>query len=201
MEALKKTMFILALISVTGYTVRHIYLKWFDHRTSILEKFDSPTTEKIKKAGSLRELETMYARIHQQVLAYDATDSIKNMEHYKKMDLEPYKQESELREAIMEWEAKSREIFQVRFYWFVGLLLTLVGGLLYKKSNRWLGLTILITGFGEMVYWTSPSFFSGGMEYENLLNNKIVLSVITLVLLIFAGFYTGTLREKTGSMS
>jgi hypothetical protein len=196
MEALKKTMFMLALISVTGYTIRHIYSKWFDHRTSVLEKYDSPTTDKIKKAGSLHELEAMYAKVHQQVLAYDATDSIQNMEPYKKMDLEPYKQELELRQAITEWEVKSREIFQVRFYWFIGLLLALVGGLLYKKSNRWLGLSILITGFGEMVYWTSPSFFSGGKEYENLLNNKIILTIATLLLLVVAGYFTGTLKEK-----
>ncbi len=197
MDALKKTMFILALVSVTGYSIRHMYLKWFDPHTSVLDKYDKPITSEIKKANSLQQLERLYAEAHQKVVNYEAMDSIKKVEYFKKTQLLPYSEESELRQAIVDWEAKTREIFQIRFYWSVGLVLILIGGILYQKTNQWLGITVLIIGFGEMVYWTSPTFFGSGMEYENLLNNKMVLSVFTLGLLIAAGFLTGTVKTKS----
>jgi hypothetical protein len=47
-----------------------------------------------------------------------------------------------------------------------------------------------------MVYWSSPSFFNGAeFEYNNLLTNKIILSVLTLALLIVGGILTGTLKS------
>ncbi len=199
MEALKKTMFIIALVTVVSYTVRHIYARWFDPRTSVLDQFDKSITNEIKNATSLQQLEKLYANAHQQVLIYDAVDSVKSMEPYKRFELEPYKQESELRTAIVEWEAKSREIFQIRFYWSIGLLLITIGFVLFHKVNPWLGLTILITGFGELVYWTSPTFIGGSLEYERLLNNKILLSIATLILLIAAGFLTGTLKKNSAA--
>src|ERR1041385_6488514 len=114
MEALKKTLFILALVTVTGYTVRHIYLRWFDPHSSVLDKYGNTITNEIKKANSLQQLEQLYAVAHKQVKRYDAVDSIKAMEPYKKGQLEPYTNEAELRNAIVEWEAKSREIYQLR---------------------------------------------------------------------------------------
>src|SRR5437899_435591 len=106
MEALKKTMFILALVAVTGYTIRHVYLKWFDPHTSVLDKYDKAITSEIKKANSLQQLEHLYSEAHRKVIAYDSVDSIKVIETYKRLELAPYREESEVREAIVEWEAK-----------------------------------------------------------------------------------------------
>lgn len=197
MEALKKTLFIIAVVSVTGYTIRHIYFKWIEPRTSVLDKYDKPITSEIKNANSLSQLEQLYEDAHRKVLACDLVDSIKHMKPYERFELEPYKIENESREAIVAWEAKSHEIFQIRFYWCIGLMLVAVGLALHHKVNAWLGITALITGFGEMVYWTSPTFFGSGAEYDNLLTNKIVLSVATLVLLIGGGFLTNTLKSNS----
>ncbi|HTH56231.1 MAG TPA: hypothetical protein VL728_09305 [Cyclobacteriaceae bacterium] len=195
MESLKKTLFIIAMVSITGYTIRHIYLKWMEPHSSVLDKYDKPITGEIRNAKSLKQLEDLYAEAHKKVLVAEPNDSIKGVPPYQRYDREPYKSESELRDAIVQWESQSNEIFQIRFYWVAGILLVIVGYGLYQKINPWLGVAVLIIGFGEMVYWTSPTFFRGaGFEYDRLLDNKIVLSLATLVLLIVAGFFTNTLK-------
>jgi hypothetical protein len=197
MEALKKTLFILSVVAVTTYTIRHMYLKWVEPRTSVLDKYEEPMVSEIKKATSLEELEKLFSEAHAKVLVYDAIDSIKAMEYYQRTQLEPYKIEQEAREAINAWERQSHEIFKIRFYWILGLMLAIIGLGVYKKVNIWLGIAVLITGFAEMVYWTSPSFFNGAeFEYNNLLTNKIILSVLTLVLLIVGGHLTDTLKSS-----
>jgi hypothetical protein len=198
MEALKKTLFILSVVAVTSYTIRHIYLKWVEPRGSVLDKYEKPIVSEIRKATSLEQLEKLYADANNTVLAYDAVDSIKAMESYKRMELEPYKNLDEARDAIQAWERQSHEIFKIRFYWALGLVLAIIGFGVYTKVNPWLGITVLITGFAEMVYWTSPSFFYGAeFEYNNLLTNKIILSILTLALLILGGFLTDTLKSRS----
>jgi hypothetical protein len=197
MEALKKTLFIIAMVSVTTYTIRHIYLQWFAPYTSVLDRYDESIKSQIKSANSLEQLEELYAQAHRTVLTYDLVDSIKVMQPFKRDQLEPYRNERELKQAIEEWETKSREIFQIRFYWGIGLILIILGFILYQKINPWLGITILIAGFGEMVYWTSPTFFGSGMEYNRLLTNKVILSIATLALLTTAGFMTSALRSNS----
>jgi hypothetical protein len=81
-------------------------------------------------------------------------------------------------------EARSKEIGALRFYWFIGLGFLVGGFLLYRKLNRWLGLTLLIAGFSEFIYWTSPTFFGGPREFDRLLVNKFCFSLASLVLLI-----------------
>jgi hypothetical protein len=196
MEALKKTLFILSMVAVTSYTIRHMYLKWIEPRNSVLDKYEEPIVSEIKKATSLQQLETIFSEAQNRIKEYEAVDSIMAMDHYKRRELEPYKTENEARNAIQSWERRSHEIFQIRFYWALGLLLAIVGFMIFKKVNDWLGISILITGFAEMVYWSSPSFFNGAeFEYNNLLTNKIILSVLTLALLIIGGILTGTLKS------
>jgi hypothetical protein len=197
MEALKKTLFIIAMISVTGYTIRHVYLQWFEPHSSVLDQYDDAVNNKIKKATSLQELEKLYAEAHQTTKALERIDSIKAMEEYKRSQLEQYRNESEIKAAILEWETNSQEIYQIRFFWTIGLALAILGFVVYKKINLWLGITVLITGFGEMVYWTSPVFFRSGVEYDRLLANKTILSVATLVLLIVAAFLTDSMKSQT----
>lgn len=196
MEALKKTLFILSVVAVTSYTLRHIYLKWIEPRGSLLDKYEKPIVSEIKNATSLEQLENLFVEAHAKVLAYDSVDSIKSMDEYRRTQLEPYKIEQEVRDTITSWELQSHEIFKIRFYWAFGLLLAISGFAMYKKVNSWLGITVLITGFAEMVYWTSPSFFYGAeFEYNHLLTNKIILSILTLALLIVGGFLTNTLKS------
>lgn len=197
MNALKKTLFILALVSVTAYSVRHVYYKWFEHRESVLDKYDNSVTSQIKAAESLDHLVKLYDDSKNRVQTYEADKANPKVKRGDREETEPYKSEIELRKAIEDWEKKSGEIFELRFYWGVGLLFLVVGYLVFWKLNAWLGLTVIIVGFTEQVYWTSPNFISGsGIEYDRLLSNKLVFSIATLVLLIVVAFFTDTLKNK-----
>ena len=197
MNALKKTLFILALVSVCAYTIRHVYYKWFEQRDSVLDKYATALTSQIKNAESLDHLVTLYDKAQKAVDAYEADKTNPWIEYRDRDEKEPYKSQLEVKKAIIDWESKSKDIFQLRFYWGVGLLLLVVGYLLFRKLNQWLGLTIIIVGFAEQVYWTSPNFFSGtGVEYERLLSNKLSFSLATLVLLVVVAFFTDTLTNK-----
>jgi hypothetical protein len=197
MSALKKTLFILALVSVTAYTVRHVYYKWFQPRESVLDKYENAVTGQIKAATSLEDLVTLYDEAKKKLDAYKADKSNPEIDYSDRKETEPYKSELELRDAIEGWEKKSAVIFELRFYWGVGLLLLVVGYIVFRKLNGWLGLAVIIVGFTEQVYWTSPSFISGsGVEYDRLLSNKLVFSVATLALLIAIAFFTDTLTNK-----
>ncbi|MBI5474426.1 MAG: hypothetical protein HY961_18975 [Ignavibacteriae bacterium] len=198
MDALKKTLFILALVFVTAYTVRHVYYKWFDPRESVLDKYSDSVGKQIKAAESIEQLTKMYDEAKKKVEAYEADKNNPEIEHGNRDEKEPYKAAMDLKTAIQEWERKSKEIFQLRFYWGVGLLLLAVGYIVFRKLNGWLGLTVIIVGFTEQVYWASPSFISGsGVEYDRLLTNKFLFSLATLVLLIAIAYFTDTLQITT----
>jgi hypothetical protein len=188
MKALEKTLAVIALLILLSQTVRHAYMLWFEPRGSVLDKFNQPAKKQIEAAKSLDELVRLYEPVRKQ--ADEARQQRRNaggqeqIPYSEQVNQEPYKSETELREAIVDWEAKAKEIHGIRFYWVVGLVFFVLGSLIYKKWNRWLGLVLLIAAFCEFVYWTSPTFFGPVQEYDRLLRNKLLLSVVTLVLLL-----------------
>lgn len=196
MAALKKTLFIFAFVSVTAYTIRHVYFRWFEPRDSVLDKYADSSTTDIKQAASIEELALLYDEARNKVTAYESDNTNPKVPRNERDETEPYKSERKIRKAISDWENKSQEIYQIRFYWVVGLALVIFGFVLYKWVNQWLGLTIFILGFGEKIYWTSPTFLGGSLEYERLLTNKIVLSAGTIIFLLVVAFLTDTLKQK-----
>lgn len=182
---------------LVSQTVRHAYLLWLEPRTSVLDKYDQPLKNEIANALSLDELVRRYDPLRKQV---DATRERMKAEE-KPVDeytnVEPYKSERTLREAIKEWEDKSKQIREIWFYCSVAFVLFILGALLYRKWNRWLGLTLLISSFSEFIYWTSPTFFGPNThEFDRLLVNKLVLSIIVLALLLVAIQLNGIFLEE-----
>ncbi len=197
MNALKKTLFIIAVVFVSMYTIRHAYYKWVQQRDSVLDRYSETIDDNIKNAKSLDELVNLYDDAKKKVEAYENDKANPEVERFERDMKEPYKSEYMLRNAIADWERRSKEIFEIRFYWIVGFVLLVAGYFLYKKVNSWLGLTIIILGFAEQIYWTSPTWFGGsGIEYDRLLTNKIIFSFVTLALLIAMGYLTDTLKSS-----
>lgn len=188
MNALQKTLAIIATLALISQTIRHAYVLWVEPRESVLDKYDQPMKGEIESSGSLQELLARYDKVHKEA-------EEKRQQHLKEkgevvaygeqLQTEPFKSEATLHTAISEWEKKSGEIRELRFYWFVGLVLLALGWFAYKKLGRWWGLTLVIAGFGEFIYWTSPTFLGPGTrEFDRLLVNKFAYSVISLALLI-----------------
>lgn len=196
MNALKKTLFIIAVVFISSYSIRHAYLNWIQQKESVLDKYSDAVDEDIKNAKSLDHLVKLYEKAKNNLDEYEKNPENPKLERYKWEIKEPYKSVQMYEDAIKDWESKTKEIFEIRFYWIVGFVLLIVGYFLYKKVNLWLGLTVIILGFTEQIYWTSPTWFGNGVEYDRLLTNKFVFSLLTLILLITIGFLTDTLKNK-----
>jgi len=186
-NALQKTLAIIAFLILVSQTIRHTYLRWFEPRTSVLDRYDKPLKDEITNAASIDDLLRRYDPARKQVDAarQELSKAGKKLPYDEEKDLEPYKSEQALREAISDWETKSKEIHEIRFFWLIGFAFFAAGLLIYKKMNRWLGLTLLIAAFAEFIYWTSPTFLGANTrEFDRLLGNKVAFSVVSLILLM-----------------
>src|SRR3954466_14684559 len=67
MRALRITLFILAFVILSSQTFRHAYVRWIEHRGSVLDKYDTDTEKQITEANSLDELLRSYDVAHTQV--------------------------------------------------------------------------------------------------------------------------------------
>lgn len=180
MKTLQKTLFIIGILILFPQTIRHTYLRWFEPRGSVLDKYEKPLNKEIKDAPSINFLLEEYEKAHKKSGASKSKD--KDALEFSTYD----DSEQQLKDAIKQWESQSKEIYELRFYWIIGFFAVFAGTLVYKKINSWLGFALIVTGFSEMGYWSSPSFkwASALHEYNLLLTNKLVLSLVAFILLI-----------------
>lgn len=173
-----------ALTALTAQTVRHAYLLWLQPRHSVLEKYNPPTQNKIKNAESLDVLEKEYASIRSVVEKTDA-DIKAGKRKAARFDEEPFKTERMVKTAIEQWERRSGEIDKTRFSWACGFGFVIIGLLLGFKWP-WLGLSLIVAGLTQMIWWVSPSFHfnEASVEYRRMLENKFSLSLVTLLMVI-----------------
>ena len=179
------------MLILSTQTVRHVYVRGLEPTGSVLDKYDPPVSGDIKKAASLEELVRLYDDAHKNVEVANSQNEDPTTISARKQEKEPYKSETLLREAINDWERKSKEIFELRYFWCSGLVFLIVGFLCYAKASSWLGLTLIIAGFSEMLWATSPSFrFAGpNTEFDRLLTSKIIFSLLSLALLLAMGYF------------
>jgi hypothetical protein len=186
MKALQRTLAILACLFLVIQAVRHAYVLWLEPRNSVLDKYDRPLRDEIAAARSVDELLARYDPVRKEVdrVKADRRAADPRASFEELQDTEPFKSEASLREAIQSWEERAKEIHSLRFYWLVGLILVLVGAASYLRLNAWVGMTLLIAGFSELIYWTSPTFLGAvTKEFDRLVVNKLVLSLVALALL------------------
>jgi len=201
MLTLQRVLFVLAFVFLSIHSVRLSYHLWFEVGTSVLDAYDEAVEVDIRKATSLEQLVQRYESAHKKVEDYEADETNPRLEPYERNQTEPYQSEHLLREAIVDWERKSREIAKIRVYWLSGLFFLVVGIAAYKWANPWLGIAALIAAFSEMVYWSSPSYFSGrSHEFERLLQNKLAFAAASMVLLMVVAVLTRSLsRDQRAS--
>ena len=196
MKTFVRILFTLAFLILVVQSVRHVYQRWLNPTQSVLDRY-SPVTKEIERARSLEELARKYDESYNKVKAFEAGKTKAQLEEIDKNE-EPYYSRDAYRQAIEEWEGKSRQIFEIRFYWLVGLALAVGGFFVFRKSSVWLGITLLLTGFSEIIYWTSPTFFgSSSVEFNRLLVWKMILSAISLILLMVFAYLMGILKNQT----
>jgi len=188
MKILARTLAIVAFLVLGAQIVRHAYILWFEPRGSVLDKYDQPLKGQITNASSLDELLSRYDPVHKE--ADQARLQKPNFDRGPDFlginEVEPFKSETMLRNAIKDWEEKSKEVYSLKFYWIVGFFCLALGAIIFKWANGWLGLTLQIAAFSEFIYWTSPTFLGPTLrEFDRLLAYKLALSAISLALLLF----------------
>lgn len=199
MKTVRIICLIVSFLVLTVQAVRHVYVKYYQVNTSALDAFEkTEVNQYIEEATLLEQLVKEYAPARKRTDQLNENLEImlkgKSQEErwpirtdYQNEHREEYRKERLIRAAIMQWEAHAEEIRELRVFWVGGLILFAVGVAFYFKW-QWLGMAFIIPGVIEMIWWTSPDLsWSGGvLEFERLLTNRLVFTIITLVLLTAA---------------
>lgn len=200
MKTFKAILGLLAVLVVGSQTFRHIYVRWIESRGSVLDQFEE-TKKSIAEAQSIEELLELYKVAKDRVAEVDAAqldDEESNSNNRRRADI--YRSEAELKMAIHEWESHRRELIELHYFWWIGLSLALLGAVSYLRLNQWLGIAVILLGYAEMIWATSPSYraFGNPPEFERLLTFKAVYSMSSLVL-IFVGWKAAVVTAKDKS--
>lgn len=202
MRSLQITLFIIALVFLSTQSFRHIHVKFFAPKISILDQFDEKVEKQIKESESLDQLLSIYVKEKKKVQEYEADNNSVITEPHERQSIEPYKSEYRAKEAIQTWEEHGYAIKKLRFYWSCGALSIFLGLFLYTKIDMWVGMVGLISGFLEMIFWTCPTVFGvfgSRYEFEWLVTNKLVFSLISWCLLLFTWYLLKKLPGKNSA--
>lgn len=202
MRALQITLFVIALTFLSTQTFRHIHTKFFSTYESVLDQYDTSVEKAIVETPDLDTLVAIYEVEKAKVEAYEANPENQVIESYDQQNIEPYKSLYQAKRGIQEWEAYDQAIKKMRFYWFCGLLSVLIGFIAYLRIDKWVGMVGFITGFSEMIFWTCPTIigvFGPRIEFERLLNNKLIFSIISWLTLLVAWYVMKVLHKRNQS--
>lgn len=185
---------VLFVIAATVLVIQaaHIgYLKWFEPRTSVLDRYadGGRGDEYVPRPGSLEELLKEYETLYQRVGKYRTRKEIPDGPDREQI-VEDLDKLGALGAAIEGWERRAALLAEMRFHWLCGILVALAGALCARRVSLLLGMPFLIGGFIEMIAYThSFSTRDHSGISEMLLTYRLVLSIITLILLIGNAYF------------
>lgn len=183
MKGLKITIFILSVITLSSQSIHYVYMKYFYDTSSVLDEF---IDKEIKSSKNIEDLLAKYKKANIKVKEYEKGKSDKELSKINKYNTEPYKTRNKIEKGIRDWESKKEQHTKLLVQWSLGLLVLFAGLFLYAKNKIWQGMAFIIAGIFEMLWWASPSTRLGGaiLEFERLLNTKLLFSLATLVILL-----------------
>lgn len=173
------------MIIVTTQTIRHSYVRGFYNDHSVLDEFENDVTLEIKSSESLDSLLAQYEKSHNVVADFEKDKTEEELrESFRELN-KLQSVESEYERAIKDWESKEEKIRELIVFWLAGFLIIIVGVFLYSKNYKWVGLSLILSGIIEMIWWSSPSIANQGasIEFYKLLNMKLIFSIITFIVL------------------
>ena len=199
MKKLQIALFIIATACFIPQTIWDFYLLWKPKNDSVLEQFDTgyDTKKEIKKIKSTDELVAEYRKVDLEIDKLEDGKTGEEKEKLEEENKELYSKQYSLSSEIDNREERDKEIRETWIFSIVGIILIVFGGVLYLKRQQWLGISLIIPGFLELMWWSSPQFSSGWAtrEYTSLLMTKSILSVIALLLLYVCFIFRN--KEKT----
>lgn len=191
MKNLATALLVIFIILLSTQLIRHAYVRIFYTQESVLDKYSKKEADlPFDKTASLKELSLIYADADKRVKIFEKEKSKKALSQYGSND-EPYYKKARLEEIITNREKDNKMIREIIFFWFIGLLLTAGGSLVYLKLESWIGISLIVSGLIEMTSKLGPVFFMPDVRSESamLLNIKLLFTVITLAALIVYWFF------------
>lgn len=181
MKALKITLFLIGTIIISTQTFNHIFVKFIEPRFSITDNYKEDFEKEIDRSESLRELEKMYKPVIESINNIKKSNpDYRNSDEYKELK----SKKEELERVIQRTESILIEKKKVIFYWLFGLFSISAGIFIHSRISSWIGISAIITGFCEMITWTSPLYHSHVKGYYEVITLKLVFSIFTLILII-----------------
>ena len=201
MRPTRIALFVIAFLIIGSQTFRHAYVRWLEPRGSVLDRYAASGEKQAASAKSLEELAALYDQAHKKVEEYEKAHPVEPEDRYKLAGTEPYKSEAALENAIKDWEEKNKEVHEMWHFWIFGVLLLGLGWFVTFRGDRWVALGVVVLAFCEMVYATSPSLrnmFGSPAEFDRLLTQKFILSLVTFALLLVAWRFSSALDAREG---
>ena len=211
MRKFQRILFLIGLLFLLFFTLRHVYMRFFQPTQSVLDRFELPMKDQISGAKSLGELVVLYEAVDKKVKAYvQEQKKIKAQANalgkpglsFYEIDVPGYERDphddlAEIRTAINEWEHKRKQSGEIYFYWLTGFVLVALGYWINRRYSHWFGTGLWIGGFAEMIYWSSPTFIGSSISESNrLLTQKTIFSLATLFCLILMAKLIGILKNN-----
>jgi len=194
MKGLQKTLFIILMSVLCLQGIRHVhnYIYRYDESAvpEAVQLFETPKGI-INQDASTSELMSEYEGIRKelQVLNDQYREEGRSEDerfNLRRENAELYSRQDALSSELHQREMMSEKLRDTWVFSIAGMVLVMLGTFLYARGARWLGTALAIPGLLELMWWSAPTFSMGGaqLEYQALLLNKIVLTIIALVIII-----------------
>jgi hypothetical protein len=187
MKIIQIILFVLASIAFLTQIGRHAHQVVYGTERSVLDRFETDFADRQKALEQKDDgvLLDNYREANEHIRALEKGVKHDALEDLRRENVEKYDLRDSLRTEIQEREQRRRQLRDIWIYSAFGILLIFVGAAVYRGGAIWAGFAVVVTGFSELEYWASPTFFGGAAdaEFHTLLINKLILSLIALALL------------------
>ena len=188
MKAFQTTLLILFAAILSTQAIRHVHLYVIGYEEPLAVTapgFPAEVREKIRMEESTDELMAEYEDARRQIEELSKEDPSKQPYVLSQENPELYARHSALAAELNERQRITSEIRDLWIFSIAGVVLLGLGARLYTSDHEWVGMSLIVPGFLELMWWSSPSFTMGGavQEFDVLLINKIVVTVVSIALL------------------
>jgi len=200
MKALQITFLLIFGCLFSTQAIRHVHVYTIGIEESILEFGTTfyEVQEQVRTEKSTEELLVEYESTSARIEELRESEPTKDQLSMRQENMELFTRHEALASELMQRENLTREIRDLWIFSVAGLVLIGVGSFFYIRGIDWVGMSLILPGFLELSWWSAPSFSLGGAvhEYDILLMNKIILTLISFVLLYTLWFFAQRKRRR-----
>jgi hypothetical protein len=204
MKGFQKTLLILVCAALCTQLVRHVHVYVIGYEESILAPAGAyyEFKEQVRMEESTDDLMAEYEALEEELDQLKKADPSKEQHILMQENAELFALHSALASELRERQTVTREIRDTWIFSGAGLVLIVLGVFIYSRGSGWVGMSLLVPGFLELMWWSAPSFTLGGAirEYDTLLVNKIILTIVALALAYALWFFAQRMRAAGRSV-